>query len=249
MDLFIERSLTFFQTNFPSTQMLLIAGPLGFLWSLACLAFAGTLKRRYGFRTGYSRKTFHFLTFASVAAIQLVSGTPGVCLFGGMTSLVVLLSLILGDGNLLYEALAREKDAPHRTHFIVAPYFATLIGGLFCNIVMPHAALFGYLAAGVGDAAGEVIGTRFGKHPYRVRAFRRVESIRSLEGSAGVFVMCLVSLSLALWISPVFFFKPSHLLVLPLIALASALIEAFSPHGWDNATMQILPAALATFLL
>ena len=29
------------------------------------------------------------------------------------------------------------------------------------------------------------------------------------------------------------------------IAAASALVEAASPHGWDNATMQIVPTALA----
>jgi hypothetical protein len=29
------------------------------------------------------------------------------------------------------------------------------------------------------------------------------------------------------------------------IAAASTLVEAASPHGWDNATMQIVPTALA----
>ena len=249
MEVMLERVISFFVDNFPSTRTLLIMGPLGFVWSLACLYLAGYLKRRHGFKTGYSRKTFHFLTFISVAVIQSVSGTPGVCLFGGMSSLVILLSILLGDGNILWEALAREKDAPHRSYYIVAPYFATLVGGLFGNIVFGAAAIFGYLAAGVGDAAGEVIGTRFGKHIYHVRAMRSVAAMRSWEGSAGVFVMCLVSLAFAVYLSPQYSFSWSYCFLLPPIALASALVEAFSPHGWDNATMQIIPTALAVLLL
>jgi len=249
MELAADRIISFFVDNFPSTGTLFTMGPLGFCWSMACLYFAGYLKRQHGWKTGYSRKTFHFLTFISVAFIQTRFGTPGVCLFGGMSSLVVLISILLGDGNILYEALAREKDAPHRTYYIVAPYVATLIGGLFGNIVFGEAALFGYLAAGVGDAAGEVIGTRYGKHIYKVKAMRSVAAIRSWEGSAGVCVMCLLSLIAAVWLSPSFSYKESYLILLPLIALTCALVEAFSPHGWDNATMQIVPAALAVLVL
>jgi hypothetical protein len=34
-----------------------------------------------------------------------------------------------------------------------------------------------------------------------------------------------------------------------LIALACAFVEAISPHGWDNATMQIVPSWLAGLFL
>jgi hypothetical protein len=33
------------------------------------------------------------------------------------------------------------------------------------------------------------------------------------------------------------------------IAAACALVEAVSPHGWDNLTMQVIPSALAWFWL
>jgi len=46
--------------------------------------------------------------------------------FGAATSLVIAYALARGDGHYMYEALAREKDAPHRTRFIVEPYLATL---------------------------------------------------------------------------------------------------------------------------
>ncbi len=249
MESVLEKAVSFFVDNFPSTTLLSILGPLGLLWAWACLWFAGKLKRDKGWKTGYSRKTFHFLTFFSVAILQATLGTPGVCLFGGMASLVILYSLMKGDGNILYEALAREKDAPHRTYFIVAPYFATLLGGLLGNMLFHEAALMGYLAAGVGDAAGEVVGTRFGRHQYKVKGWRGVEAVRSWEGSAGVFLFCLLSLSLGVWLSPQFAFTPGYVLLLPSIALACTVAEAISPHGWDNFTMQIIPSGLALWLL
>jgi hypothetical protein len=33
----------------------------------------------------------------------------------------------------------------------------------------------------------------------------------------------------------------NNVLVIVLIGFASALLEGISPHGWDNATMQIAP--------
>ncbi len=249
MENVVQQVVSFFVRNFPSTTLLLTLGPLGIGWSLCCLWFAGKLKRDHGWKTGYSRKTFHFLTFFSVAILQVTLGTPAVCLFGGMTSLVILYSLIQGDGNVLYEAMAREKDAPHRTYFIVAPYFATLTGGLLGNILFTQAALIGYLAAGVGDAAGEVVGTRFGRHIYKVKGLRGVEAIRSWEGSAGVFIFCLLALCLGVSISPIFSFSLSSFYLLPAIALVCAVVEAVSPHGWDNFTMQVIPSGLALLFL
>jgi hypothetical protein len=33
------------------------------------------------------------------------------------------------------------------------------------------------------------------------------------------------------------------------VALASTIVEAISPHGWDNATLQVVPSFLARMLL
>ena len=149
-----------------------------------------------------------------------------------------------GRGNLLYEALARPKDEPHRTFFILVPYFTTLVGGLAANIVFGPIAVAGYLVTGLGDAIGEPAGTMFGKHHYKVRSLSSVPATRSLEGSAAVFVMCAIALWLAAAFSPnitlAAFATPKVLL----IAAACTLAEAVSPHGWDNATMQIVPTAL-----
>ncbi len=109
MNLFAERTLSFFINNFPSWKVILICGPLALLWSFMCLYFSGYLKVHMAWRTGYTRKMFHFLIFTSVVAIQSVWGTPVVCLFGGMCTLVILYAIVRGRGNLFYEAMAREK--------------------------------------------------------------------------------------------------------------------------------------------
>lgn len=82
MNSFIDLTIDFFVDNFPSWQAIAVGGPLGLAWSFACLWAAGRLKQNR-IRTGYTRKTFHFLIFGSVAGLQWKLGTPAVCLFGG----------------------------------------------------------------------------------------------------------------------------------------------------------------------
>lgn len=166
------------------------------------------------------------------------------CLFGGTCSVAVFYAVWKGDGHILYEAMAREKDKPHRTFFILIPYLTTLAGGLFSAMVFGPVSIAGYLVAGLGDAIGEPVGTRFGKHQYRVRSLSSVPATRSIEGSAAVFIMSYAALVLAAILSPQI--SPGHgaVLKLGLVAAASALAEALSPHGWDNATLQVVPSAM-----
>ena len=244
MNLLAERTLSFFINNFPSWKIILIGGPLALLWSLMCLYFSGYVKAHMSWRTGYTRKIFHFLIFTSVVAIQSIWGTPVVCLFGGMCTLVILYAIVRGRDNLFYEAMAREKDEPHRTYYIMVPYFATLIGGLMSNILFSRAAIVGYLVAGVGDATGEIFGTRFGRHLYKVPSLASVRAIRSLEGSLAVFVMSVGAITAAGFILPEMRFTTESLILIPLLAIVSTGVEAVSPHGWDNTTMQVIPSFL-----
>ncbi|MCP4754608.1 MAG: hypothetical protein GY866_27305 [Proteobacteria bacterium] len=248
MDWIAERSLRFFIENFPAWTTIAWGGPVGILWACACLYTAGYLKRSKGFKTGYSRKVFHFLVFASVAAIHTLWGVPAVCLFGGSATLVVFYAVVRGPGHLLYEAMAREKDEPHRTYFVIVPYFATLAGGLAANILFGQAAVVGYLVTGLGDAVGEPFGTRFGRHTYKVPSFRGVKATRSLEGSTAVFVACLLAIAVGIALSPGMELNPRMLVALPVLGLICALVEAVSPHGWDNAFLQIVPAYLTVLV-
>jgi phytol kinase len=242
MDWFLDRTVVFFIENFPSWRTIATGAPLSLAWSFACLWFAGRLKQK-GIRTGYTRKVFHFLIFTTAALIQWRFGTPALCLFGGMCTLVVFFAVWQGPGTILYEAMAREKDEPHRTYFILVPYFATLVGGLLTNI-LGEIAISGYLVTGLGDAIGEPVGTMIGKHPYRVISLSSTPATRSWEGSTAVFIMSALALYLAAAFSPYIATSSFVFGKVLVIAGACTLAEALSPHGWDNATLQLIPSAL-----
>jgi phytol kinase len=243
MNWFLDRAIGFFIENFPSWQSIAIGAPLGLAWSFACLWCAGLLKQN-GTRTGYTRKVFHFLIFTTVVLLQGRFGTPAVCLFASMCTLVVFFAMWRGNGNMLYEAIAREKDEPHRTFFILVPYIATLVGGLLSNILFGGFAISGYLVTGLGDAIGEPVGTMIGKHWYRVPSLSSVPTTRSWEGSTAVFIMSIFALGLAVNFSPHIVMSSLGIGKIIVIAAACTIAEALSPHGWDNATMQLIPSAL-----
>lgn len=241
--------LRFFLENIPTWFELTVFGPLWLLWAALCLAGAGYLKRVWQWDTGYTRKVFHFLIFTTAAGLQWRIGTRAVCLFGVMTTIALAYALWKGDGHLLYEAVAREKDAPRRTWFIVAPYLATLAGGVLSTAWFGPLALVGFMVTGIGDAAGEPIGTRFGKHAYRVPSVRGVPATRSCEGSLAVFAVSCVSIFAAMWTQGQASFTLASMFAILVIGLAAAICEAFSPHGWDNLTLQLVPTALVSWLI
>jgi phytol kinase len=249
MTTFAKDILDFFITNFPGPKALVLGGPAGLLWACACLMLAGHLKIRRHWLTGYTRKLFHFLIFGSVVIVHAIWKTPGVCLLGGMTTAVIAYALLRGPGHFMYEAMAREKDEPRRTYYIVVAYFATLIGGLLSSIFFPATAVLGYLVCGFGDAIAEPVGTRFGKHQYRAPAVRDVCAVRSLEGSGSVLLVSMMTLILFLSFSPHFALTVRSALIAVLIAGVSTAVEAVSPHGWDNTTLQVVPAWLGAVLL
>ncbi|MGE4300905.1 MAG: hypothetical protein AB7F40_04790 [Victivallaceae bacterium] len=108
--------------------------------------------------------------------------------------------------------------------------------------------IFGYLVAGLGDAIAEPVGVRWGKHKYKTPSLRGVSSDRSLEGSSAILLVSVIAMTAYLCFSFRFAFSPWNPTMVFLIALADTLAEAFSPHGWDNATMQIVPAGLGYLL-
>jgi len=222
----------------------LILGALAALgWSYSCLSLAAHLKTERRLPSGYTRKLFHVLIFTSAVFVQVLGGFWAVCVFGVMVSLVVGLAVIRGPGSPFYEALAREHDGPDRTYYIVVPYFATLIGGMASNIFFGPLAMIGYLVGGLGDAAGEPAGVRWGRHRYKISRGK------TFEGSVAVMLGCVVALLIGVAISPELRFDMRAAIVLPVIAMVCTVVEALSPRGWDNAPMQIVPTVLAAILL
>lgn len=120
---------------------------------------------------------------------------------------------------------------------------------MVANVWFGPLAIAGYLVTGMGDAIGEPAGTRFGRHPYRVWSLSAVKATRTLEGSLAVFLVSFLALWLTVLLFPGLGHNPLWLFRIAAIAVISAAVEAVTPHGWDNLTMQVIPTALVSLWL
>jgi len=156
----------------------------------------------------------------------------------------MIVCLFLKDGHILLEGIAREQDAPHRKLYVIVPFVATAIAGIIDNSLVPRFAVVGYLVSGWGDAAGEPVGVRWGRHKYKVSALYGVSCTRSIEGSIGVFVASAVGATIALIIAAIPF--PIAIPIALAAAGAATLVEAVSSHGLDNLTVQVTACMVAS---
>jgi phytol kinase len=239
--------LDLFLSSLPTTRVLFTVAPIALLYITLVASLVGYLKTRRNVRTAYTRKIFHFLIFTAVSVVHMIWHLPGVTVFGIISTLIVIYAVKRGDGFAFYEALARPADAPHRTLFIIVPLVTTAIGGIATNSLFATYAYVGYLVCGWGDAVGEPVGSRWGKHQYRVPSLAGVKAKRSLEGSAAVFLTGSIAAVIGLLAAG--FIAPSAIAVGFACGLAGAVVEAVSTHGLDNLTTQVAAAAVATLLL
>ena len=230
----------------PAPDLVAWLAPVALIYAAGAAALAGYLRARRGVRTPYTRKIFHFIIFTAAGALQIRFGLPAVVIFGSITSALVLYAVWRGDGFAFYEAMARPTDAPRRTLFILIPLVTTALGGVLSNLFFPAWAFVGYLVCGWGDAVGEPVGTRWGRHRYSVPSMLGVPSTRSLEGSLAVFAAGTLATAIALGAMDLA--APSILLIAVGAGAAGALIEAISTHGLDNLTVQVAASAAAALL-
>jgi len=218
---------------------------MGLILGLLAAGTASWLRGR-GVRIPYTRKVFHFVIFTGAAVANARWGLPGTNVYGAVVAALVLAAVVGGEGNALYEALARETDRPRRSLFVVVPLVMTAVGGVASAVIAGPYAGVGYLVAGWGDAVGEPVGSRWGRHRYRVPSLGGVPAQRSLEGSAAVFLAAWLAAVVALHGLGV---GAGLVTVALACALAGAAAEAVSNHGLDNLTVQIVASGVARLLL
>jgi phytol kinase len=152
-----------------------------------------------------------------------------------------------GPQDPFFLALARPRDEPHRRTFILVPLVTTALGGVITNVLFARYAYIGYLVCGWGDAVGEPVGTRWGRHKYRVPSMLGVPAHRSWEGSAAVFVVGSVAAIVGLQAASAG--SVAHAAFLGVAAgLVAAAVEAVSTHGLDNLTIQVAVAGALTLI-
>lgn len=231
----------------PPLPLVLWGAPAAAVYTLGAATLAGWLRTRKGMRAPYTRKVFHFVIISAAAVVQLVWGLHGTVVFGAVVAAAVLFAVLKGDGFPFYEAMARPTDEPHRTLFIVVPLITTALGGILGNVFFSPFAPVGYMVTGWGDAVGEPVGTRWGRHRYQVPSLAGVKATRSLEGSGAVFfVGTAAAAAVLLWMG----FPPIEAMRTGLACgAAGAAVEAFSSHGLDNLTVQVTAAWVAWWIL
>lgn len=231
----------------PSADLVLWLLPALIIYTSISAAIVGFLKKGKQVRTPYTRKIFHLLIFTLAGILQIFIGLPAVAIFGLVVSLAVLYAVFRGSGFAFYEAMARPSDAPKRSLFILIPLLTTALGGIGSNIFFPAFASIGYFVGGFGDAVGEPVGTRWGKHRYKVPSLAGVKAQRSIEGSLAVLIMSFIAASLALYLMG--YSTPASIKTGLICAFVSTLVEAFSSHGIDNFTMQVTASGMAHLML
>jgi phytol kinase len=220
------------------------------LISIAVFAagLSGWMKVKKKIRTPYTRKTFHFLIFSTAGLLQFYYGLKAVTFFGGMVFILVVIAVLLGERLWFFKALARESDAPHEKKFIILPLLATAFGGVLSNIFFPSTAYIGYFVGGWGDAVGEPVGTKWGKHRYTVPTLFGVRATRSIEGSTAVMlVSMIIAAGCMMQLTEVSFL--GCILIGFICGIAACLVEAISSHGLDNLTIQLTASAVLHFFL
>ena len=210
---------------------------------------AGWLKRHRGLRTGDTRKLFHFSIFFLATGVHAGYGPPGVNLLGCLAAIYIGYCLWSGEGNPLYEAIARESDHPRRSLHVLVPFLATAAGGILAISLFGDFAVFGFAICGIADAVAEPIGTRLGKHRYRTWNLPGCpESHRSIEGSLAVFAASFLTAVILQCAGLTPLLPPSiagSLLPAAALAVLATLAEAGSPHGTDNFTLQVAASGFA----
>lgn len=222
-----------------------LVGLLALALGIVGAVVASRLRTR-GVKVAYTRKLFHIVVFTGAGVVHVVWGLAGTLVYGSVVAAVVVVAVVRGDGDPFYEALARDRDRPHRTLFIVIPLVTTALGGLASSLVTGPFAVVGFLAAGWGDAVGEPVGARWGRHPYRVPSLAGVPATRTLEGSLAVLVVASLGSAVAI---ASFGAPDGGLQVALACGVTAALVEGVSNHGLDNLTVQFFPSVVASILL
>lgn len=220
----------------PSPHAALVGGVCG----LALYCGAGLLAamwREQGWRVGDTRKVFHLTIFTGAALLRWKFGSGAVAAYGVVVAMGVLFATWHGRRSRIFNALARPSDAPHEKLHVLSPMICTAVGGVLAHLIAGPLAGIAYLIAGWGDAVGEPVGIRWGRHRYRVPAFKQLTAERSWEGSAAVCVASTFAAALGLLLAGR---SGSDLVAWSLIlGCAAVVIEAASPHGWDNLTLLV----------
>jgi phytol kinase len=198
-----------------------------FVYVFGIIGAAEGLRRWRGFDSGFTRKVIHVGVGMMSWALHFLFDTPWFFVFACAAFMVInLLDWRYG----FFAAMASSDRSNLGTVYF--PFAAAIVSILFWE--QPPLMVAALMPLTWGDGMAPVVGKAYGRRHYAVHT-----STRSVEGSLGFFVACLLFTWLALWgmaglpaISP-------QAALLPALAVTAAttLVEAVSIWGLDNLTI------------
>jgi phytol kinase len=229
----------------PSPKSAAISACIGLV--LFCIVgWAVAICRRRGMRPGDTRKLFHFCVFNTAALLRWQVDAGGLVVFGSVVALGIFYCTWRGHGHGIFEAIARPSDIPRQRLHVIVPLICTAVCGVLAQLIAGRLAIVAYLIGGWGDAVGEPIGIRWGRHRYVVPSLGGIPSTRSIEGSLAVFLASSIAAAIGLVL--VGQTGPYVLGLAALLGLVTTIVEAISPHGLDNLTILLVSAAAIRWL-
>jgi len=193
------------------------------------IGVAETLRRRRGYSSDFTRKVIHIGVGMMSWALHSLFDTPW--FFIGACGAFVILNLL--DWRYGFVASMASSDRSN-----LGTVYFPLVAGVVAYIFWSRQPLMvsALMPLTWGDGLAPVIGRAVGRHTYRVQ-----ESVRTVEGSIGFFVACLISTWLALWVlnGPPNLSPGNALLPALIVAFATTMIEAVTILGLDNLSITL----------
>ena len=210
----------------------------------------GLLVRHKGIKVNYTRKIVHLSLFFLPVFIKSVfpyQQSYENFIFGciiSITGLVIYIKPIRNNMSIIgtmFLSIDRPEDRPHTLWWLFTQVLAGYIVFVPTVIFFVQVGLVGLiwiplLIIAFGDGLAEPVGIRFGRHTYATYAFfSKKKYVRSLEGSACVFLASLV----VVIVFHSSFTGLQFITALCVMPILMTLVEAFSPHTWDTPTLYI----------
>lgn len=202
---------------------------------------ANYLANNKQWKSSSTRKFNHFgISFISIISFSFVP-LENTTITAVFTSIGILLIYIISANSKnpylssIINSNIRERDIPNGKFFVFLPLITGQIALYFCLIMInPILVKIAFCSMGFGDGLAEPIGTKYGKHQYKVKDyFWNKENIKSIEGSSAVFLISLFSCFLFTYL----YFNKSLIINISISLTYSSFItfiEAISPRGLDN---------------
>ncbi len=217
---------------------------ISYAYAATLLLIAEALQRIFGVKPDITRKFVHIGAGMWILGILALFNTWQI-------GIIPFASFILINFLLYRYKVIRALDSSNTSPGTV--YFAISVTLLFAVFWRPLSfdqvpiAVAGLMVMTWGDALAALIGKSYGKNKYQFG-----QSIKTLEGSAVMFVVSTIVVFIVLKFLPGSLLSPNSLqwemwqLVLAslLSAGAATLVEAISPHGTDNLTVPLVAAGV-----